>query len=297
MQYLKNVVELESKVYEENELLGKINAEINTDPPTRPYHCDVSLRVPKVPLVIILIVSALISLISALNGRTAAYLLICPAFVVAYFAVCVLVLIIRKVNCNAANTDLDNAYKNVCIDLENRKIGLREMYRIVAAEKNNTQQVLNQYYAKNLIYPKYRTLESICTIYEYLESGICTELTGYAGAYNMLEAEARANRICLRLDNIQGSLNRIEQNQRLLYQAVSEGFAQTNTLLSKTLSSVQGLQRSVDAQGNMIMLQGEQQRKYLSFIAENSAISVYCRENYWREQRMARWLMSSRGLQ
>ena len=296
MQYLRNIVVLERKIYEEDELLRKINAEINVDPPALPSHRNVSLRVPKVPFVIVLIVSAFIALVAALNGRNAAYLLICPACVITYLAVCILVLVIRKANCNTANANLDRAHQNECIDLENRKLGLLEMCRVVAAEKSNTQKVLNQYYAKDLIYPKYRTLEAICTIYEYLESGICTELTGYTGAYNMLEAEARANRICLRLDRIQGSLNRIEQNQRLLYQAVSEGFAQTNTLLARTLSSVQGLQRSVDVQGNIIRMQGEQQRKYLGFIAENSAIAVYCRENYAHEQKMAQWLMSTRGL-
>lgn len=296
MQYLRNIVALERKVYEEDELLGRIETEINTALPAPPNHYGVRFRCPKVPFIIVLAVSLFIALVAALNGRNAAYLLLCPLFALIYLAVCTFVLVIRKGNCSRANANLDRMHRNVCIDHENKRLGLIEMYRVVAAEKSNTQQVLMQYYEKNLIYPKYRTIEAVCTIYEYLESGICTELTGYTGAYNMLEAEARANRICLRLDSIQGSLNRIEQNQRLLYQAVKEGFEQTNSLLERTLTPLQGIQKSVDAQGNYIMIQGEQQRQYLSFIAENSAIAVYCRENYANEQRMARWLMDTRGL-
>lgn len=50
---------------------------------------------------------------------------------------------------------------------------------------DETQAALDALYSVNIIYPKYRNFAAICTIYEYFDSGRCTELSGPTGAYNL----------------------------------------------------------------------------------------------------------------
>lgn len=85
---------------------------------------------------------------------------------------------------------------------------------------DETENVLDQYYQLNIIYPKYRGLVPVCTIYEYLKSGRCSTLTGPHGAYNLYESECRANTIISKLDDIIDRLDAIGASQAALAQAI-----------------------------------------------------------------------------
>ncbi|MBR4711255.1 MAG: hypothetical protein IKP10_04430 [Clostridia bacterium] len=77
---------------------------------------------------------------------------------------------------------------------------------------------MTDYYAKDVIYPKYRALPALTSIYEYLSSGRCSTLTGADGAYNLYETETRQNIIIGQLSAVIENLEQIRTNQYVLYQ-------------------------------------------------------------------------------
>jgi len=85
-----------------------------------------------------------------------------------------------------------------------------------------TEEILSQLYALDIVFPKYRTLPAVCMFYEYFASGRCSELSGPNGAYNLYETELRQNLIIKKLDAILGSLEGIKQNQFILYTEVKK---------------------------------------------------------------------------
>ena len=93
-----------------------------------------------------------------------------------------------------------------------------EAIRQVDAHLQETQALLARYYDLNIIFPKYRGMVAMATIYEYFASGRCSELTGPDGAYNLYEAELRQDLIINKLDVIIQKLDQIKQNQYVLYQ-------------------------------------------------------------------------------
>ena len=88
---------------------------------------------------------------------------------------------------------------------------------------------LNKLYAQDIIFPKYRNLVAIASIYEYLASGRCDKLEGSDGAYNLYEMELRQNIVIGQLSRIINNLERIKMNQYALYQELQ----QTNALVNK----------------------------------------------------------------
>ena len=61
--------------------------------------------------------------------------------------------------------------------------------KTLGAPLTQTKQLLEKLYAADVIFPKYRNMVAICTIYEYFVSGRCTTLVGADGAYNLYESE------------------------------------------------------------------------------------------------------------
>ncbi|MBR4459370.1 MAG: hypothetical protein IKS31_10480 [Clostridia bacterium] len=88
--------------------------------------------------------------------------------------------------------------------------------------RDETVRAATEFYARDIIYPKYRTLPALTSIYEYLASGRCSELTGPDGAYNMFEAELRQDIIIAQLGNVMDHLENIRNQQYVLYQEVSQ---------------------------------------------------------------------------
>lgn len=91
---------------------------------------------------------------------------------------------------------------------------------ILACEQKyaDTKLLLDEYYKLGYVYPNYRGIVPICTIYQYFDSGRCTALTGHEGAYNLYESELRMNMILGKLDTILEKLDEISNNQLVLAQ-------------------------------------------------------------------------------
>lgn len=84
-----------------------------------------------------------------------------------------------------------------------------------------TRALLEQFYGTTVIYPKYRNLPALTSIYEYFVTGRCEELTGPHGAYNMYEDETRKDTVISQLNTVIDNLEKIKNSQYMLYQQVS----------------------------------------------------------------------------
>ena len=98
----------------------------------------------------------------------------------------------------------------------------------------STKNALEQVYAYDVIFPKYRNMTAMFTMLEYFQTGRCSELTGPNGAYNLYESELRQNIIINKLDTIIEKLDQIKENQFLLYTEMTEINAHLSTLSYNT---------------------------------------------------------------
>lgn len=98
--------------------------------------------------------------------------------------------------------------------------------------KATLQTSLTKLYSQNIVYAKYRNLVAIATIYEYFDSGRCTELEGPNGAYNMYEGELRSNIIICSLSQIISDLGQIKNGQYALYEQIRRSNENVTHLLN-----------------------------------------------------------------
>lgn len=96
-----------------------------------------------------------------------------------------------------------------------------------------TENTLRKYYSADIVFPKYRNLPALTSIYEYLSSGRCEDLTGPVGAYNIYESEVRQNMVISQLSAIVSNLEKIRQNQYTLYEEFCKINRTTNRIASE----------------------------------------------------------------
>ena len=92
---------------------------------------------------------------------------------------------------------------------------------VLVKKLNETANIRARLYDKGIIYPKYRNITALTSIYEYFQTGRCSDLIGPDGAYNLYEQEFSANVIISQLDTVIKNLEQVKQNQYMLYQQVS----------------------------------------------------------------------------
>ena len=97
---------------------------------------------------------------------------------------------------------------------------------------------LDKLYSANIIHPKYRNFTAVSSLYEYIDTGRCSQLEGPNGAYNMFENEVRLDHILLKMDDVIEKLDSIRQSQYQLYAAVTEGNRRTASLLESVAQDV-----------------------------------------------------------
>lgn len=187
------------------------------------------------------------------------------------------------------------------VELENIKkevlqTELSQMRELNVASK----ETLKQIYSKDIIFPKYRSMVMVCSLYEYVCSGRCDTLEGHEGAYNLLEMEIRLDKIVTQLDRAIQLLDTIRQNQYMVYSAIQDANRQSARILESTeqitsqlqtfqtsnqqlLGGIQaGLQRGIQAaeQQSVSMVQMTAQ---LSALQATSALTAYQTERTQRE--------------
>lgn len=125
---------------------------------------------------------------------------------------------------------------------------------------HQTTEILQQYYNLNIVHEKYRGLIPICSIYGYLDTGVCSELEGHEGAYNKYDLELRLNYIIAKLDVIISHLEEIKENQKMLYNAIcrashklseiSSGIDRLNTKADKIIYNTEVANQNIEFLNN-----------------------------------------------
>lgn len=136
-------------------------------------------------------------------------------------------------------------------------------------------QHLQTIYDKNIIFPKYRNLVMVCSLYEYICAGRCNKLEGSEGAYNILELEIRLDRIITQLDRITVLLGKIQENQFVLYSAIQESNQRSAQILESTNRMVDNLQHSYEGIDTLTDRIAELQK--------TSELTAYCADRTQKE--------------
>lgn len=189
-----------------------------------------------------------------------------------------------KYNAEMRKYDEDNQRRSLIVsridsDIRERKNAILSQVKIMEDANKKTSDILQKIYNHNIIFPKYRNLVMVCSLYEYISAGRCTSLEGHEGAYNILEMEVRLDRIILQLDQVLVKLSAIEQNQYILYSAVKE----SQNMIAELTAETKRLSDSTIAIGKSIERGYEQIGKSLSEIATSSAIISYTAQQSQKE--------------
>lgn len=123
--------------------------------------------------------------------------------------------------------------KEVYIDPKIKAV-VNEYQESIIPNVNATQKLLNKIYSANIIHPKYRNFVAVAQIYEYFETGRCSELEGPNGAYNLYESELRLNTIIDKLDIIIQKLDALNATMGMVVSAINY----SNRMLSDISSSL-----------------------------------------------------------
>ena len=156
----------------------------------------------------------------------------------------------------------------------------------LSRKRGETSRLLAHVYDAGVVHPKYRTLPAICTFIDYFDTGICTGFSGPGGAYARYETEARMNRICTSLENIERKMDVVIANQYTLSRSIQE----TNGEISRLGQSIdryadrcaKGMRDVTDAVTGM--------SDHVENVERSSAAAAWSAEQTRRELAYSRWV-------
>lgn len=131
-----------------------------------------------------------------------------------------------------------------------------------------TQAVLDKLYSVDIIYPKYRNLPALTSMYEYLITGRCEELTGPHGAYNLYEDELRKDMIISQMNLVIQNLEQIKSNQYMLYEQVKKIQAASRAAVAE-LRAIHSYTANIADCASLTAY-------YAGITAVNTSVSDYC---------------------
>ena len=134
-------------------------------------------------------------------------------------------------DCDLCRKENENRKEKFIYNQECWKDSCTKMRTTLEKPLKETKENLERVYAKNIIYPKYRNLPALTSIYEYYVTGRCEELSGPYGAYNLYEDEVRKDKIISQLNTVIANLEQIKQNQYKLYEQVCQIQSNTNRMV------------------------------------------------------------------
>lgn len=142
-------------------------------------------------------------------------------------------------DCDLCRKENENRKEEFIYNQECWKDSCTKMRTTLEKPLKETKENLERVYVKNIIYPKYRNLPALTSIYEYYVTGRCEELSGPYGAYNLYEDEVRKDRIISQLNTVIANLEQIKQNQYKLYEQVCQIQSNTNRMVWE-LNAIKG---------------------------------------------------------
>lgn len=181
-----------------------------------------------------------------------------------------------------AENEFNQALSNIVSD--DNQAGMQLFAEEISEGEKLLESIIaarNELYSYNVIYPKYRNLIALSSFYDYLMAGRCNALAGTDGAYNLYESESRADLIITKLSDVLTSLDRIQENQYMLYQQMSEvnnGVQSLNESMTSVVSSLAKLKMTGEEMKNSlksISSDTASMNKEVKSIAENAEITAH----------------------
>lgn len=142
-------------------------------------------------------------------------------------------------DCNLCRKENENRKEKFAYNQKCWEDSCTKMRATLEKPLKETKENLERVYSKNIIYPKYRNLPALTSIYEYYVTGRCEELSGPYGAYNLYEDEVRKDKVISQLNTIIANLEQIKQNQYKLYEQVCQIQSNTNRMVWE-LNAIKG---------------------------------------------------------
>ncbi|MBR3183449.1 MAG: hypothetical protein IKF61_03765, partial [Firmicutes bacterium] len=158
---------------------------------------------------------------------------------------------LEKDTIESLNNDIKD-FENIIKNHKNEKarleaITIKEYEREIAENTESLEKIdraIEVYYEPQALYPKYRSLIPVATMYGYFDSGRCIDLTGHSGAYGYYEKELRYKNITEDLDEILQKTEEAAGDQALIQKKVAE----IKDKASKLISTVdEAIQKNLDA--------------------------------------------------
>lgn len=247
-EYIKIVYEMEQSIFQQKALINKLEQK-KKELPSRPYapknpgQSSLFTKIISLALMGFGIYWFFSFLFFSGSGSQGFFIDLLARIVAACIGVGIFyigaILMDRNTNKNKNYVAYQQQYTSYQqqLGIYNRSLPLYKQLEIELPLSRKTLQrseiLLRSFYeSHDVIYPKYRNLIAVSSFYDYLMSGRCSELQGHEGAYNIFEVEVRLNRIITQLDHVVARLNTIEQNQYMLYNAISASNATVDRLCS-----------------------------------------------------------------
>lgn len=125
-----------------------------------------------------------------------------------------------------------------------KETALKEKQNEIFVALQKAKKTLNDIYSLNVLPARYRSFNAVATLYEYLDTGRCTIITGHGGIYDTYEHDLQMGLIIQNLSDIRNTLYRIEGNQQTLYQELRQANA-TLSSINTNLKDVQETNRQI----------------------------------------------------
>lgn len=168
-----------------------------------------------------------------------------------------------KRNLKQYKKDVDNDEKRVAKEKEQIQ-ALKKQQIELNGEIAKIDSILKKFYSIGVVYPKYREMIPIITLFEYFDSGRCQDLPS---AYNMYESELRQNIIISKLDQALFKLDQIRNSQYALYESIQESNAIADRIYYQS-EQMLASNRAIEKNSEIAAYNAK-------IAADNSSISAY----------------------
>ena len=158
---------------------------------------------------------------------------------------------------------------------QNRIAAIDQECGQISRHLEESQKNLQIIYGQNIIFPKYRNLVMVSSLYEYVAAKRCSALEGADGGYNILETEIRLDHIITQLDRVISNLEAIKKSQYMLYVAMQAVNQQSAQILESTNRMVDSLR---DFHGDTAQLNAR-----IEQLQKSSALNAYHTDRVQKE--------------
>lgn len=86
-----------------------------------------------------------------------------------------------------------------------------ELVKLLEEPNRRARRILESLYAKSAVYERYRNLNAVCAIYDYLESGRASDIYGSESVYRLYDKEMQKGNIPDKCREIESNITSAEQ--------------------------------------------------------------------------------------